>query len=125
LPIEPFYKTLNKHGLELKRHLTNILQINVGFLCNQKCRHCHLDAGPGRQENMDKRTADEVILYAKRSGFETVDITGGAPELNPHLSYLVESLSQDISKIMIRPNLSVLNRPFINKKFSWRNRCGE
>jgi radical SAM/Cys-rich protein len=105
-----FNNTLNKHNLQLTRQKTSILQLNVGLLCNQKCRHCHLDAGPGRKENMDAKTADDVIAYAGRSSFDTIDITGGAPELNPNLAYLVKSLSKITSKLMLRSNLSVLNK---------------
>ncbi len=106
--IGSFNRTLARHGLCMTRDRTDILQVNVGLLCNQKCRHCHLDAGPDRTENMDGKTAAQVVAYAERSGFETIDITGGAPELNPHLEYLVEALSQNTSQIMLRSNLSVL-----------------
>ncbi len=109
--MEHFNKTLDQQNLHLTRQETGILQINVGFLCNQHCRHCHLDAGPDRKlENMDRKTAEAVADFAKRSGFDTIDITGGAPELNPNLPYLVKSLSPIASKIMLRSNLSVLNR---------------
>ena len=107
--IEPFIQTLSKHGLELNRGPTNTLQINVGLLCNQVCKHCHLDAGPSRKENMDTETAEEIITYAGRGHFETIDITGGAPELNPNLRLLIERLSSHASRIMLRSNLSALN----------------
>ena len=90
LEITPFKSTLSKHNLALIRKPTHTLQLNLGFLCNQTCRHCHLDAGPGRKENMDADTLEEVVAYAQRSHFEIVDITGGAPELNPHLTELIE-----------------------------------
>ncbi|NOY69418.1 MAG: radical SAM/Cys-rich domain protein [Deltaproteobacteria bacterium] len=108
--MDHFNKTLEKHSLELTRRQTSILQINVGLLCNQECRHCHLDAGPGRRENMDLKTADDIISYAERCGFNTIDITGGAPELNPNLEYLVKALSKTTPKTMVRSNLSVLNK---------------
>ncbi len=108
--MDHFSQTIRKHHLQLTRHQTDILQINIGLLCSQKCRHCHLDAGPERQENMDAETAAQVISYAQKNGFDTIDITGGAPELNSNLPYLVESLSQTASKIMLRSNLSVLNK---------------
>ena len=79
--VNPFLRTLSQHGLVLERGETKTLQINVGFLCNQLCRHCHLSAGPGRKENMTLETAEEVVSYISRSRFDTVDITGGAPEL--------------------------------------------
>jgi len=108
MKMDHFNKTLTRHDLRLTRDETAILQINVGLLCNQKCRHCHLDAGPHRPENMDRATAGQVVAYAERSGFDIVDITGGAPELNPNLEYLVERLSEVASHIMLRSNLSVL-----------------
>ena len=82
--IAPFKSTLRLHNLTLQRKATHTLQINMGLLCNQMCRHCHLDAGPNRTENMDSRTLAEVVAYAQRGHFETIDITGGAPELNPN-----------------------------------------
>jgi len=106
--MDHFNHILKQHNLRMTRKPASILQINVGFLCNQKCRHCHLDAGPGRTENMDRKTAEQVVSYAQRSGFDTIDITGGAPELNPNLEYLVEALSPDGSQIMLRSNLSAL-----------------
>jgi radical SAM/Cys-rich protein len=106
--LEPFHQTLAKQALKLERGKTTTLQINVGLLCNQSCRHCHLDAGPHRAENMNKETAEEVIAYAKRSRFEVIDITGGAPELNPNIETLVRKLSSLTTRLMIRSNLSAL-----------------
>ncbi len=105
----PFSLSLSRHGLKLNRGKTHTLQVNVGFLCNQTCRHCHLSAGPGRKENMEPGIIDEVISYARRSRFETIDITGGAPELNPNISMLINEMSSLASRIMLRSNLSVLN----------------
>jgi radical SAM/Cys-rich protein len=109
MSIEPFNQTLCKHGLKLHREKATTLQINLGFLCNQACLHCHLNAGPGRKENMNFETAEEVVCYAQRSYFETIDITGGAPELNPNLTYLTERLSPLAQRIMVRSNLSALS----------------
>ncbi|MEW6139035.1 MAG: arsenosugar biosynthesis radical SAM (seleno)protein ArsS [Thermodesulfobacteriota bacterium] len=105
---EPFAACLARHGLELKRGQTNTLQINVGLLCNQVCRHCHLEAGPNRSEMMDKKTIDEVVAYAKRARFQVVDITGGAPEMNPHLDYLIEATAPVTPRLMMRANLTAL-----------------
>ncbi len=107
--LEPFRQTLLKHDLKLERQKTTILQVNVGLLCNQTCRHCHLNAGPGRKENMDAKTADLVIAYAEKGGFEVIDITGGAPELNPNIVKLVKGLSHHAPRLMFRSNLSALN----------------
>jgi radical SAM/Cys-rich protein len=104
----PFKSMLTQHHLELVRKPAQTLQINMGFLCNQTCQHCHLNAGPGRKENMDADTLEEVVAYARRSRFEAIDITGGAPELNPHLADLIAKVSTLAPRIMLRSNLSAL-----------------
>jgi len=106
---EPFRQTLSQHGLSLERGRTTTLQINTGLLCNQSCRHCHLSAGPDRKENMDAATAEAIIAYAERSCFDTIDITGGAPELNPNIVNLIEKLSSRVPRLMFRSNLTALN----------------
>ena len=110
LDIAPFKSMLAKHNLELVRDTTRTLQINLGFLCNQTCRHCHLNAGPGRTENMDAHTLKAVVAYAQRNRFEAIDITGGAPELNPLLTDLVDKIAPLTPRIMLRSNLSALNQ---------------
>lgn len=107
--VEPFLQALSKHGLILERGKTVTLQVNVGFLCNQLCRHCHLSAGPGRKEMMDSETVRAVIAYVERSGFDCIDITGGAPELNANITELIEALSSLAPRLMFRSNLSALN----------------
>ncbi len=109
LSLEPFSLTLSKHGLKLIRDKTHTLQVNVGFLCNQQCRHCHLSAGPGRLENMTSETVNDLVAYARRCHFETIDITGGAPELNPNIVDIIERLSSLAPRVMLRSNLSALN----------------
>jgi radical SAM/Cys-rich protein len=108
--IMPFKSALAQYGLKLVRQTTRTLQINMGLLCNQTCRHCHLSAGPGRKENMDVQTLKEVVAYALRSRFETIDITGGAPELNPLLPELIQQITAHTPRIMLRSNLSALNQ---------------
>ena len=103
-----FKSTLAEYNIELVRRPTETLQVNLGYLCNQVCKHCHLEAGPNRKENMDAATVDEVVAYAARGRFKTVDITGGAPELNPNLLDLVEKLSAVGPNIMLRSNLTAL-----------------
>ncbi len=107
--IDPFHLMLSSHGLDLKRDQTRTLQINVGFKCNQKCQHCHLDAGPERTENMTRETILAVVDYARRSHFGMIDITGGAPELNPHVEELIEQMAALVPRVMFRSNLSALN----------------
>lgn len=103
-----FAKQLRTSGLALNRGETACLQVNLGLKCNQYCKHCHLDAGPDRDEFMDQETVDQVIAYAKRGGFDTVDITGGAPELNPHLRRLIKGVRPLVGRVMLRANLTAL-----------------
>jgi radical SAM/Cys-rich protein len=109
LSIDPFRLILSKHDLKLIRGKTHTLQVNVGFLCNQECRHCHLSAGPSRFENMTSETLNEVVAYAQRARFEAIDITGGAPELNPNIVDIIKRLSSVAPRVMFRSNLTALN----------------
>lgn len=85
-----------------------IFQINVGKMCNQTCRHCHVDAGPDRREIMSRETMELCLAAVRESGARTVDITGGAPEMNPHFRWLVEELTALEKKVMVRCNLTIL-----------------
>src|SRR3954447_20361262 len=86
-----FEQTLSENGRwPLRSAGVDVLQINVGKLCNQTCGHCHVDAGPDRREIMTRETAEQCIAALSRSAIPTVDITGGAPELNPSFRWLVE-----------------------------------
>jgi len=84
------------------------LQVNVGKLCNQACRHCHVDAGPGRTEIMTRETAERVVEVLRRYNIANVDITGGAPELNPNFDYLVSEARALGRHVIDRCNLTVL-----------------
>ena len=88
-----------------------VFQINVGKLCNQTCRHCHVDAGPDRTEHMSRETAEQCIRALAQTDIPTVDITGGAPELNPNFRWLVEQSRILGRHVMDRCNLSVLLLP--------------
>ena len=90
---------------------TEILQINVGKLCNQTCRHCHVDAGPDRREVMSRETMEACVAALASSSISTVDITGGAPELNPHFRWLVESCRALGRRVIDRCNLTILETP--------------
>lgn len=105
----PFSATLVKHGIKLRRVETNALQINVGLVCNQACKHCHLDAGPARTEAMDPDNMDAVAAFAERSGFKVIDITGGAPELVPGIAAFVQRLAALTPRVIFRSNLSALH----------------
>ena len=89
----------------------DVLQINVGKKCNQTCRHCHVDAGPDRTEHMSRETAEHCIRALAQTDIPTVDITGGAPELNPNFRWLVEQSRTLGRHVMDRCNLSVLLLP--------------
>jgi len=110
--LPPFETRLDQVGL-LPLHATGItvFQINVGKLCNQTCRHCHVDAGPDRTESMSRETAELCIAALAKTDIPTVDITGGAPELNPNFRFLVEQARRLKRHVMDRCNLSVLLLP--------------
>jgi len=105
-----FEQTLERHDLSLRRESPQVLQINVGKRCNQTCAHCHVNAGPARTEIMTRETLDRVLHWLAQTTIATVDITGGAPELNPHFRYLVEQLKAlaPPRHVMDRCNLTVL-----------------
>src|ERR671920_834865 len=109
---EPFEVPMAQAGLRpLKATGITTLQLNVGKLCNQTCRHCHVDAGPDRTEVMSKDTMDLCLHVLACTDIPTLDITGGAPELNPHFRWLVEQASSLGRQVLDRCNLSVLLIP--------------
>ncbi len=105
-----FHEDIRVSGwTELKPARLEIFQINVGKLCNMTCRHCHVDAGPDRTDAlMDRETVDACLRAIERSGAHTVDITGGAPELNPHFEYLVDACVRLGKHVIDRCNLTIL-----------------
>lgn len=107
--VEPFADILVRHGLSLVRDRVHTLQVNTGYLCNLRCRHCHLEAGPGRKEIMSRETMAAIISFARRFPFQVIDVTGGAPELVPDLPFLVEGLAPLAPRLMLRTNLSALS----------------
>jgi radical SAM/Cys-rich protein len=109
-PALPRFQTaLADEGLHpLQSQGIQILQINVGKLCNQTCRHCHVDAGPDRRESMSWDTAEAVIRVLRSSDIATLDITGGAPEMNPNFCWLVEQAYQLGRTVIDRCNLTIL-----------------
>jgi len=87
------------------------VQVNLGYLCNQQCLHCHVNAGPNRKEIMSAETVGQILEFLKKSGASTLDLTGGAPELNPHFRSLVRQAHALGCRIIDRCNLTVLNEP--------------
>jgi radical SAM/Cys-rich protein len=108
-----FEDVLARHGRgPLEAHAIEVLQVNVGKLCNQTCAHCHVDAGPDRREVMSRETAAQVVeLLRRRPDIPTLDITGGAPELNPQFRHLVAEGAALGRRVIDRCNLSVLLLP--------------
>lgn len=94
--------------LPLKPTGIDILQINVGKMCNQVCKHCHVDAGPDRKEIMTKETMQLCLDALNGSSVTTVDLTGGAPEMNPNFRWFVEELSALGKQIIVRCNLTII-----------------
>ena len=95
----------------IRRKKLETLQVNLGYRCNQQCLHCHVNAGPKRKENMDEETVNQVIDYLKSSDITILDLTGGAPEMNPHFRYLVTEARRLNIKVIDRCNLTILSEP--------------
>ena len=112
----PFQQKLEESDLyPLKPVQLEIFQVNIGKMCNQTCRHCHVDAGPDRKEIMTKETMQQCIEVLKNNPtFKTVDITGGAPELNPNFNWFVEEVAKLNRKTIVRCNLTII---LANKKY--------
>ena len=105
--IYPLIKNTNFPNI--RRSCLKTIQVNLGYKCNQSCLHCHVNAGPKRREMMDKKTIDNVIDFAINNNIETVDLTGGAPEINKYFKYMVKELRQHDIHIIDRCNLTILN----------------
>jgi radical SAM/Cys-rich protein len=109
---KPFEHALAENGLlPLRASGIQVLQVNVGKLCNQTCRHCHVDAGPDRREVMSRETMQDCLNVLARTSIPTLDITGGAPELNPHFRWLVGEATRLGRHVIDRCNLTVLLSP--------------
>src|SRR5690606_35943628 len=92
-----------------------ILQINVGYMCNQVCEHCHVDAGPDRKEIMTRETMEQCLEAIRNTGAHTLDLTGGAPEMNPDFRWIVDEASKaGIKDFIVRSNLTIIRA---NKKY--------
>jgi radical SAM/Cys-rich protein len=106
-------KETNQFPLRPKK--LEILQINLGYMCNQVCAHCHVDAGPDRKEIMTLKTMNECLEVIKKTGAHTLDLTGGAPEMNPNFRWFVEEASKaGIKDFIVRSNLTIIRA---NKKY--------
>ena len=95
----------------IQRRQLETLQVNLGYVCNQQCLHCHVNAGPNRKESMSRENIEQLLAFMDRSALKQLDLTGGAPELNPHFRYLVEQAGKRKVHVIDRCNLSVLQEP--------------
>ncbi|MCW8906403.1 MAG: arsenosugar biosynthesis radical SAM protein ArsS [Sedimenticola sp.] len=95
----------------IRRERLETLQVNLGYRCNQTCQHCHVNAGPTRTEMMRRDVIDQVLAFIDHQQIGMLDLTGGAPELNPHFRYLVQQARQRGVRVMDRCNLSILEEP--------------
>ncbi len=99
----------------LRPNKLEVLQINVGYMCNQVCEHCHVDAGPDRKEIMTKETMIQCLEVIRNTGAHTLDLTGGAPEMNPNFKWFVDEASKaGIQDFIVRSNLTIIRA---NKKY--------
>jgi radical SAM/Cys-rich protein len=113
VPFQQQLETLNMYPL--KPAGIDIFQVNVGKMCNQVCRHCHVDAGPDRKEIMTRETMQLCLDVLKNSSINTVDLTGGAPELNPDFRWFVEEIKKLDKHVIVRCNLTII---LANKRFN-------
>src|SRR5580765_5342972 len=105
-----FAQKLAKHSISLRRGRPEILQVNVGKLCNLTCVHCHVNAGPKRKEIMSRETIDRIIAWLGKTDIAIVDLTGGAPEMIPDFRYFIEQVKgpQPARHVIDRCNLTIL-----------------
>ncbi len=125
LEIPEFHARLADASVPLRRARIEIFQINVGKLCNMTCRHCHVDAGPDRfTEVMDRETIERCLAALDRTEAHTVDITGGAPELNPGFRFLVDACVERRKHVIDRCNLTILTLPRFSDLPEWLGERG-
>ena len=101
--IEPEYRRSFEH--------LDTMQVNIGYKCNIACRHCHLQCSPSRTEEMDRETMAACLEAYQRGGFKLLDVTGGAPEMNPDLEWFLREAQKIGAKVMVRTNLCILMDP--------------
>lgn len=103
-----FQKLAENQLFPLKPTKMEIFQVNMGKMCNQVCKHCHVDAGPDRKEIMTQETLQLCLDILAKTDFHTIDLTGGAPEMNPHFRWFVEECRKLGKKVMVRCNLTII-----------------
>lgn len=106
-----FLSVLKKHEISpnaLRRQRLSTLQVNLGDLCNQSCAHCHIEASLKGRKVMPRKVVDEILAFLRANRIKVLDITGGAPEMNPNFEYLVEAARPLVDELIVRSNLTVL-----------------
>lgn len=98
-------------GNDLCRDTLELVQVNIGNICNQQCTHCHVGASPAGTNLMQRDTMNEVVRFLKKAGIKTLDVTGGAPEMHPDFEYLLTHARSHVDEIIVRSNLTVLQEP--------------
>lgn len=111
LGIEPFAQRVHDKELLKSAPALATMQVNVGYRCNLACSHCFLESGPRRTEAMTRDTMEAVLAAFRTGGFHTLDITGGSPEMNPHLEWFVREASAVADEVIVRSNLAILDMP--------------
>lgn len=108
--LTPFNQRLEQNGIYgLKPVELEVFQINLGYMCNQTCKHCHVDAGPERKEIMNRQVMEICLNKISEFGVKTVDLTGGAPEMNPDFRWFVDEIKKrNVSEIIVRSNLTII-----------------
>ena len=102
----PFENIIDDSALKFTAEKLRVLQVNIGSMCNLSCKHCHINAGPGRKEIMTRETMTHILRILPE--FETLDITGGAPEMNPDFRFLVDEAAKLSAHIIVRSNLVIM-----------------
>ena len=111
LGIEPFDQRVHDKDLLRSASSLSTMQVNVCYRCNLACTHCYLECDPRRTETMSRKTMEDVLAAFVAGGFKTLDITGGSPEMNPHLEWFVHEASQVAEEVIVRSNLTILDLP--------------
>ena len=111
LNIPKFFDQVEEKQYLLTEEFPEVMQINVGSLCNITCSHCHVDGGPTRKNNMVRETFEQIIEAFKVGRYKTMDITGGAPEMNPNFRWFLKEISKYAKTIIVRTNLIIFDVP--------------
>lgn len=106
--IPPFESKIEDEQIKMTAETMDVLQINVGRLCNLACKHCHVEAGPKRTEVMSRKVMEACLEAYQSQGFQTIDITGGAPEMNPDFRWFVEEAVKICPHVIVRTNLVIM-----------------